>query len=262
MTTRRIGKRPSPLQAAFVPQVRSLNRDQYSRIKLPVNLFTEPVTKKLQEHYPKLSVERNKRNVVLNTSKLSKPELSDLVTDIDFYQENPLVAIENICCRLDNFKPKDKTQKEALESAVQLLNYTGPNPAGLFLQGDTGVGKTHLSVALAKEFMKTGLKTLYVTNKSIHDASKNLQEVEVVIIDDYNSGYGSGDYFRDIVDYIHRKGGRLFVTSNSSYGKVVLDESFVGAEQELPRFKDRTKSMFKFHHITGPSQRLADAWFK
>lgn len=249
------------LSSNFNPVILDLDRAEYARIGVDGKLFSEPVIREIEKNYPDVITQRNGDTVVINTTRLTDKDLSDLIVDIQFYMANPTIAVENICCHIDNFTPKNPSQEEMLKSSLQLLNYKGTNAAGLYLQGEAGTGKTHLSIAMAKEFAKRGQKVLFIPPDGSYGVGKNLPGFDVVILDDYNSGYGKGDTFRAVVDHACQTGGRLFITSNSPYKKAVVEESFVAEEEVKARYLDRTKGLFKFHTIQGESQRAATSWF-
>jgi len=127
--------------------------------------------------------------------------------------------------------------------------------------GDTGVGKTHLATALTKEFLAQEQEA-YLLSTEHYRLPTDLGPRQVWVLDDLNSPYGSFmDVFKKIVLNAHKKGGRVFVTSNTDYERL-MDSAFVLDPQDKPRYVDRTKNVFKVLHVTGPSRREQTAWYK
>lgn len=136
--------------------------------------------------------------------------------------------------------------------------------AGLYMWGDTGVGKSHMSVGIAKEFMIRGMDARFVNaDKTCHSYNLRLGPNQVWVMDDLNSGYsgGASRLFLEVTLNAHNVGGRVFVTSNTPYEKLV-DECFVGKGEKKPKYVDRTKNMFKVLQIEGESQRAETAWYR
>ena len=73
---------------------------------------------------------------------------------------------------------------ELLKSATQLIQYKDFKTARLFLQGDSGIGKHHISVGHAKEFMKRG-RQIYVARPDSRFDARRLTDTSVVILDAY-----------------------------------------------------------------------------
>ena len=101
--------------------------------------------------------------------------------------------------------------------------------AGLYMWGEAGIGKSHISVGLAKEFMDRGMDPIFMTADTYSfDTHLRLEPGQVWIIDDMNSGYGiSSRLYKKVILNIHDRGGRVFVTSNKPYEEL-MREMFVG----------------------------------
>lgn len=236
--------------------------------------LTDSVLRELENNYEHLiiSASENKRSsdsistIDLYMSQLSQTQRTQVMLDINFKAANHSLPLENLCSRLDNYDPKNASQKELVTFSERLINFEETGRAsGLFLYGDPGVGKTHMAVALTKELMRRGKNALYLNDSDITSHvgfESRLGPDQVWVLDDLNSPYGCGmDVFKKIVLNAHNNGGRVFVTSNVSY-KHLMDHGFVTDAGNQARFIDRTKTMFKILNITGDSIRQRAPWYK
>lgn len=189
--------------------------------------------------------------------------------DVSFFLKNPTVPLEDLCARLDNYYPKNETQGELLTWAKNLADWDDfSRAAGLYVTGQAGVGKTHIAVAVAKEFMRRGFEPHYFIADNRVSASFSpymLAPGQIWIIDDLNSGYSvaAHNVFKSVVLNAHNAGGIVLTTSNKPYQKF-LDELFGGSgsnEAERMRYDDRTKALFKLVEVTGESARQHQAWY-
>ncbi len=238
---------------------------------LPIEPYmTDAVIATLMRSYEGLGYDTEVREdqLQLSLNELSPRDREALALDLRFFAQNPNVPLENICCRLSNFEPKNGGHEELLKYADMLLNLDDPiKAAGLYVWGDPGVGKSHLTIAMAKEFMRRGLDAHFTNADDLLNkvrSGRALKPGQVWVIDDLNSGYAvyAGE-FTNLVLHIHNKGGRLFVTSNQPY-ETFVEQRFgasASAEANRMRYDDRTRAMFKILRVTGESQRQADAWY-
>jgi len=226
---------------------------------------TDAMLATLQKHYEGLKVESGERTI-LDMQELSEKEAEKVALDVAVYSNNPQLALENLCSYLDNYDPKNESQEALLEYANRLVGLEDPSmTAGIWAYGSAGVGKSHVAVALAKEFMGRGMQANF---RFAHDLNygdfRSAGPNQAWVIDDLNSGYSvNSKVFIDLVLNAHNIGGRLFVTSNLPYNEY-MDEKFptsYGNQADRTRYMDRTQGMFKVLEITGGSQRKEQAWY-
>ncbi|MCI0532383.1 MAG: ATP-binding protein [candidate division Zixibacteria bacterium] len=65
---------------------------------------------------------------------------------------------------IHKYKPENETQREALNFLNTLIADGKLPEKNVILRGDTGVGKTHLSIGYAAEMVKKGFSCLYSTS--------------------------------------------------------------------------------------------------
>ena len=240
-------------------------------------IFSAAIVGELQKHYRNLDVRSGASGGLdFVVGDLTQTQIKDLQSDIEFFQQNPHVPKENVCCHFWNYQPKNKSQEELVQWAKTLLAIQDQTvTAGLYIVGSAGVGKSHIALAVAKELMKDGQEAYFISGEKMSPTLQDgqvrirpggkiidLGSNQVWVIDDLNAGYGvAGSALHRIVLNAHEKGGRVFVTSNSEYEEV-LNQSFAGNQEEKPRFEDRTRGMFKILHVEGESARQAGAWYQ
>lgn len=227
------------------------------RLKMS-DLITDAVLNELQRHYNGLRLEINNDDILVSGIS-DKDTIKKVEIDLEFYLDNSELPLENLCCRLDNYEPHNDLQKELLEYAHKLLDLDTAMTGGIYAWGAPGVGKSHVAIGIAKEFMSKG-QDVYFLSAENYRLPDNLGPNQVFIFDDLNSPYGTyKDNFKKAVINIHNKGGRIFVTSNISYDEF-MDHALKIEEKQ--RYMDRTKQMFKVLHIEGDSQREQKAWYQ
>jgi len=238
-----------------------------SHIPLYKAKATPSVIARLGLHFPSLRIEaaNDGSEIRFDPTSLSEEDRRFLELDIKFLDKNPTLPLENLCSRMETYEPRTESQIEMLEYAQRLVALSDDSRgAGLYMWGEAGIGKSHISVAISKVFMSQGLDPIFmVADTYTFDTRLRLEAGQVWIIDDLNSGYGlASRLFKQVVLNIHDKGGRMFVTSNKHYDKL-MREMFVGeGDADRMRYEDRTKGMFKILHVTGESYRQENAWYQ
>jgi DNA replication protein DnaC len=229
--------------------------------------FTPALVARLQKHYAALraDVDATQSMALFEVSGLSAEEVERLRLDLEFFDRNPALPLESICAHLSTYLPRNPSQQEMLTYAERLVElHDDSMGAGLYIYGEAGIGKSHVSIGISKQFMKRGLQPNFmVADSYTFDTRVDLTHGQVWVLDDMNSGYGiSSRLFKQVVLNIHDRGGRLFVTSNKPYDQL-MRELFVGdSEANRMRYEDRTKGMFKILQVDGESHRQEHVWWK
>lgn len=219
--------------------------------------LTGAVADELIKQYNGLEVYSNRAK--LDFSNVSKKDIININLDLKFYFKNPELPLENLCSRIDNFETRTESHKDLLKYAKHLLSLDKTATAGLFIYGNPGVGKSHMAVALAKRMMLMNQEAYFLSGENYRLSAK-LGPNQVWILDDLNSPYGMYmSAFKEIVLNAHNKGGRVFVTSNTPYQKL-MDHAFVADPEDELRYMDRTKNMFEILKIGGNSKREEKSW--
>jgi len=112
-------------------------------------------------------------------------------------------------------------------------------PIGLIMSGTPGIGKTHLSVSIAKFVSSHGKKILYVDEKYISDHYQKsggrfnifydwFRDIDLIIIDDINANLGIGfDFFKQAIEYVISNSKAILLSSNIK---------FFGLSDSLPEY--------------------------
>ena len=221
-------------------------------IEIAGRYVTDAMLATLQSHYEALRVERGEKTR-LDLRELSPEDQERAALDVSFYSQNPHLPLENLCSKLNNYDPKNDSQRELLEYAGKLAEFPDlSKPAGIWAHGQAGVGKSHIAVALTKEFMRRGYQPNFVqfgaNNKLM---TPNLAPQQVWILDDFNSPYGMDrDTFyaedsneptpiKDLDKIVNSKLERELLTTpikNLTY--ILISESFREPFNQLMGFKD------------------------
>lgn len=206
----------------------------------------------------------------------SAPVHADVIADdFRFYQAHPGIPAENVGSRLGNYRPETPSQTKVLKMARYLV-YEGLSERviGLVFSGSTGVGKTHVSVGVAKELASTGQPAMYLNPKTMNlthvrygDVASFYREAEgngVLIADDFNDSYGAeGDIIRSMVTALHEHGGRLLVATNAD-ARHLFDLAFHkpgsnNQEADAARLWSRLGHAVKFIQVDGEDRRRKEA---
>lgn len=228
--------------------------------------MTTAVAAQLKRHYPSLRIDNvaTESDPVFHTEDLSPEERELFEIDLAFFKHNGSLPLENLCSHLHTYEPRTPSQVEMLEYANRLIGLSDDSKgAGLYMWGEAGIGKSHIAVGMAKKFVQAGLEAFFISaDRYGFDTDLHLGSGQVWIIDDLNSGYGlASRLYKKVILHIHERGGRVFVTSNKPYDKL-LHEMFVGdGDADRMRYDDRTKGLFKILHVVGDSFRQDTAWY-
>lgn len=159
---------------------------------------------------------------------------------------------------LENYQPTDETQELALLKAEEFLLRLQQKVkiVRMMLYGRSGLGKSHLSVAVCKKVEEMGLTSLFIElptlkkliqstfNKEIDfsqlEIMKALEEVDVLVIDDLGAE-GITEWSRELVFSIMnaRLNKHLIITTNltipeinKEYGEKHLDRIIQGMRKD------------------------------
>ncbi len=145
---------------------------------------------------------------------------------------------------------------------------------GLVFIGPTGVGKTHLSIALAHKAASSGIRTLYTravdminyliasqSDHSLHRAMKVYSSPKLLVIDEV--GYlpfdkQGSDHFFNVISSRYEKGSVILTTNRAfkDWGKIFHDNTVASA------VIDRLVHHSEVIKIEGASYRVKDRKLK
>jgi hypothetical protein len=182
-----------------------------------------------------------------------------LAQDLEFWQANPDIPVENVGSRLETYRPNNASQERLLNAAKFLAKADSKtNFMGLMAFGQAGVGKTHISIGLAKQAMALGANVRYVhvPSESSYPNIDLLTDADLIIMDDANNPYETVTRtIAPIITRFHQRGyGRLFVTSNYDKPNDFLP-SMVSDAAEKERIGDRAGAALRLLRVEGKSYR-------
>ncbi|NQY79775.1 MAG: ATP-binding protein [Candidatus Caenarcaniphilales bacterium] len=155
------------------------------------------------------------------------------------------VASENKDSSFENYNTHNKTQEMLLtksklfaEAIIKGKDKFKKEPLALIMTGNAGIGKTRLSLAVAKSVASAGLKVLFVDAKTVGNIYDKLSkenggaltEIEfkkllnkwignsdLIIIDDINSQFSIANKFlKESIDYVLKNKKALMLSSNEA----------------------------------------------
>ncbi len=141
------------------------------------------------------------------------------------------IPIENINSTFENYVPKNHEQVVMLESAKKfadkIVASKKSNFNGFTINGNAGIGKTHLTMAIAKHALHNGLNVAFVDEIYIaeifqiskgtkFDYNKMFEESDLIIMDDINSQFSVAfvEFLKQAMDHAIIKGKSIIFTSN------------------------------------------------
>ncbi|MCK4809212.1 MAG: hypothetical protein KAS90_06320 [Candidatus Aenigmarchaeota archaeon] len=220
----------------------------------------------IKKHFPDIKlvgVENEKGTYdILDPSDLKDDDQINLYWDIKFFEKTLWLPDENFCSRLDNYIPKNETQQDLLDAVYHLLDLD-KGSAGLLISGEVSTGKTHCSVGASKELMKKRSNTFYFMTEDHFYFNKKIsfEPDSIFILDDLNNPYSFfKDRFLEIVQFVHDKGGRIFVTTNKEPDSFLKNALAINDNKE--RILDRMKGLFYVLEIEGQSERTSKTWYE
>ncbi len=229
--------------------------------KLPVD-FSEALIDKFLRTYADLRIQRGENQLEFIAERMSGEDLDRLVLDFEFLRVCQDIPVENACAQFWNYIPGNESQQQMLDYAKALVALEDVSKArGLFLHGPAGVGKTHIAVAAAKEFMRKGKVPAFRRFDDVRRYSNSLSPSKVQIFDDVNSPYVLGmQILKEGIVNTHAQGGVLLVTSNVPLD-YLMEHGFVTDAGNKQRVLDRAKNMFMVIDVQGKSYRERTPWY-
>ncbi len=225
--------------------------------------LTEDVFATLRREYGEFPVDVLDNS--LDLTQFDEATRQRIITDIDLHRRFPNLPLENLCSTFGNFEPELDSQRDLLESARKLANYDKrKKPAGVWVYGTPGLGKTHIGIGFMKELMnkRNNVEFMqfpniiptepykYRTKKSAAsfiDEVNSLRDVELKAI------------FLEILLTTYNTNGRMYVASNIT-PEAVINSGISGSSGGSYRYIDRIRHMFKIIKVEGDTHRKKAEW--
>lgn len=149
---------------------------------------------------------------------------------------------------LDYYSGDDyKIMKKHYEKAKDFAENFGKHNENIIMSGDTGLGKTHLSLAIANEIMKKGYSVIYDSSinilhkiemehfgrDKINDTLSLVNNVDLLILDDLGTEYSTPFYVSTVYNIINTR---------LNMSKSTIISTNLSAEEIKNRYSERVKS--------------------
>lgn len=175
----------------------------------------------------------NKLITSMTTSSMNSNSQINLCSfdtfDINLYQGNDMADTEQ----------KRNTMRRILRQCRDFADNFGKSSGNILMFGRTGLGKTHLSLAIANEVLKKGYNVLYDSTLNYlnqiekehfgrsdneTDTLSQLLEADLLILDDLGSEYSKPFYISTIYNIINtriNKGLSTIINTNLSHEEML-----------------------------------------
>lgn len=175
---------------------------------------------------------------------------------------------------MDNYEG-DEFYK-AWVKCVKCINDIDTIDKGLYLQGDTGLGKTSLLAVMAQVLYDYKKKSIYYateeifkdkmvatqkdgSTKTADDVIKEIARNEIVLVDEWGQNESSFmiRQLKNLLDELNNRGHLLFVTSNYTYPELINKYKAKNPDdKKYQQLIDRLLEATEFHEIKGKSFRI------
>lgn len=223
--------------------------------------ITLAVQAELKKHFPGLlfEIDQSKNIFFVDASKVPPDALEKFAVDLEFFISHPGIALENICCCLDNYKAETPEQKYLLSEARRVIDLIqSGKKGGAFLPGPAGIGKTHVAIGIAKVLFSLGCEICFLTKEAvsttnfpqdytnIFNLNHCVGKKQVWILDDLNNPLllPYMRLFHKAIEYAHQH-GCLLAISIRPYNEC-LQSSLVSSarEGEVPIYDKIARELF------------------
>lgn len=159
--------------------------------------------------------------------------------------------------------PQDTSYIEAIDNG------------GLFIYGDVGRGKTHLSVAAMKGWMNNNrgkravftdantmfarIKKSFDTGESEREATWHFSGADLLVFDDFAKGKPSEWSLSKVEEIVNERYNEMrptIFTSQWAGPELIARLAEGGTEESAIAIVSRIKEMCKMVHLTGPDRRM------
>ena len=242
----------------------TLEKSTTEKLHLSELKLSGDVLATLRREYGELSV--NVIDNFLDLRGFDEEIIHRIIMDIDLHRRIPNLPLENLCSTFENYHPESDSQRELLTCAQKLADYDlKRNPAGIWVYGEPGLGKTHIGIGLMKKLMEKGVDSKFFQFPQIIPEKPHKYKApgsSTFFLDEVNtlSNQGLAWVFEEVFLTTYNTNGRMYVTSNS-IPEAVLNSGGYSLSKKS-RYLSRIKNMFKIIEVKGDSNRKESAWLK
>lgn len=221
-------------------------------ISVPNTFFADNLKIKFLKQIEEATKEALGKNLIIefkiDSTKLIKRKLKQEDTIFDLIPDKPQTPVLNPKFTMENFVV-GPSNNVAFAAAQAVIQNPGVSYNPLFLYGGTGVGKTHLMLAVGNALLKKNLnlKVIYCTseqfmndyveaikNNKMGDLRSRYRSLDLLLIDDiqfFSGREGTQEEFFHTFNELQSKNSQMILTSDR-------------APQDIAKLEDRLKSRF------------------
>lgn len=159
-----------------------------------------------------------------------------------YFDQNSLMNDDIKDSTFENYEPSTRLQEDVKEFCILYANkfnlHAKQRPKNLLLHGDTGIGKTHLAIAILKVVMKKEYSGLFISlpllltvikntyskfdesGLTVIDIFKKMKDIDLLVIDDMGAEAGSNHDIQKIFELLDSRLGKPTIfTTNLNYNE-------------------------------------------
>lgn len=181
---------------------------------------------------------------------------------LKFLINSPEVPVEHARSRMDNLVCETDDQKMLKDNIYEFLDVGYTTPAGLWVSGGTGSGKSHIAVAVGREFFfRKGSRTgpTYIDAENFENDDQLMKTLECLssyVVDNLFGKQRITDLSGEIFGNASKNGKKVLIVGKDWELRESINEFAMKNNSLL----DRAINMYKTVSTGGVNQRTS--WYK